>query len=129
MREGQAVHARDLMLSFKGRINRRRYWIAILCVVAAAFVVAVIVAPMPKAIGQAVALIAAVALLYPLTAIAVKRFHDRGKAGWWALIGFVPVVGSLWLIVENGFLAGTKGPNRYGPDPLQRSSRVLRPRR
>jgi uncharacterized membrane protein YhaH (DUF805 family) len=24
----------------------------------------------------------------------------------------------LWLFVEIGFLSGTKGPNRYGPDPL-----------
>jgi uncharacterized membrane protein YhaH (DUF805 family) len=24
----------------------------------------------------------------------------------------------LWLFVEIGFLKGTQGPNRYGPDPL-----------
>jgi len=24
----------------------------------------------------------------------------------------------VWAIVELGFLRGTKGPNRYGPDPL-----------
>jgi uncharacterized membrane protein YhaH (DUF805 family) len=24
----------------------------------------------------------------------------------------------LWLFVEIGFLSGTKGPNRYGPDPV-----------
>jgi uncharacterized membrane protein YhaH (DUF805 family) len=25
---------------------------------------------------------------------------------------------SLWALVELGFLRGTAGPNRYGPDPL-----------
>jgi len=25
----------------------------------------------------------------------------------------------LWLLVPLGFLKGTKGPNRYGPDPLE----------
>jgi uncharacterized membrane protein YhaH (DUF805 family) len=25
---------------------------------------------------------------------------------------------SLWMLIELGFLRGTIGPNRYGPDPL-----------
>ena len=25
---------------------------------------------------------------------------------------------SLWLFVQIGFLKGTQGPNRFGPDPL-----------
>jgi len=28
------------------------------------------------------------------------------------------VVGSLWLLIENGFLKGTDGSNRFGDDPL-----------
>jgi uncharacterized membrane protein YhaH (DUF805 family) len=43
-------------------------------------------------------------------------------AGWartmvWP-IGFVALVYSVWLFVELGFLRGTRGPNRFGPDPL-----------
>jgi len=26
---------------------------------------------------------------------------------------------SIWAVVEIGFLRGTAGPNRFGPDPLQ----------
>jgi len=26
---------------------------------------------------------------------------------------------SIWAIVVLGFLRGTRGPNRYGPDPLE----------
>jgi uncharacterized membrane protein YhaH (DUF805 family) len=48
----------------------------------------------------------------------MRRFHDRGKSGWWTLIIFVPFIGFLWMIVECGFLKGTTGPNQYGPDPL-----------
>jgi uncharacterized membrane protein YhaH (DUF805 family) len=33
-------------------------------------------------------------------------------------IGFVAIVFSVWLFVEIGFLRGTRGPNRFGPDPL-----------
>jgi uncharacterized membrane protein YhaH (DUF805 family) len=50
--------------------------------------------------------------------VGIKRFHDRNKAGWWILIILVPVIGSLWYLIECGFLKGTPGPNNYGPDPL-----------
>ena len=76
-------------------------------------------------------------------AVGVKRLHDRDKSGWWILLfylapsvlgsiantseqplaGFILGVGSfvisIWALVELGFLRGTVGPNRYGPDPLQ----------
>jgi len=75
-------------------------------------------------------------------ALSVKRLHDRDKSGWWILLygvfpGFVQglattwpettlalalnVVGlivMLWGIIVVGFLRGTDGPNRFGPDPL-----------
>ena len=51
-------------------------------------------------------------------AINVKRYHDRNKSGWWVLILLVPAIGSLWNLIECGFLSGTAGPNNYGPDPL-----------
>ena len=51
-------------------------------------------------------------------AVGIKRFHDRNKSGVWVLIIFVPVIGSLWYLIECGFLKGTTGPNNYGPDPL-----------
>ena len=31
------------------------------------------------------------------------------------------LVVTLWIFFDNGFLRGSKGPNRYGPDPLQRT--------
>jgi uncharacterized membrane protein YhaH (DUF805 family) len=29
----------------------------------------------------------------------------------------VPIIGSIWLLIELGFLAGTPGANRFGPPP------------
>jgi len=51
--------------------------------------------------------------------VQIKRWHDRDKSGWWILINFIPLVGGLWSLIECGFLKGTDGPNRFGPDPLQ----------
>ena len=35
-----------------------------------------------------------------------------------ALLNLLPVIGWLWALVDNGFVRGTRGPNRYGADPL-----------
>ena len=74
-----------------------------------------------------------------IAAVGVKRLHDRDKSGWWLVLFYFapaaldrpgPYSGmeevfeaasfglSLWALVELGFLRGTGGPNRYGPDPL-----------
>jgi uncharacterized membrane protein YhaH (DUF805 family) len=58
-------------------------------------------------------------LLWPALAVSIKRWHDRDHSGWWVLIALVPVVGWAWMLVANGFLAGTDGPNRYGPPPAR----------
>ncbi len=54
-------------------------------------------------------------VIWPAIAISIKRWHDRGKSGWWILIGFVPLIGGLWALID---LPGTSGTNQYGPDPL-----------
>jgi len=64
------------------------------------------------------------ATFIPQTVAAVRRLHDRNLSGWWYL-GFliasaVPHIGSLaGIALLVMFVApGTKGPNRFGPDPL-----------
>ena len=55
-------------------------------------------------------------IFIPNLAVAVRRLHDQGKSGWWILIGLVPLIGGIWLIILY-FMDGTRGPNRFGPDP------------
>lgn len=86
-------------------------------------------------------------LLLAGTAITVRRLHDRNKAWWWILIflfapdvlltlaqvldetqeanasvlfivQFAAVALVVWGLIELGFLRGSVGANRYGPDPL-----------
>lgn len=91
-------------------------------------------------------------ILVPSMAITVKRLNDRNWPIWLAVLVFVvvlpfyigPFFGQLWdienptsveltmwviliglaifLLVENGFLRGDQGDNRYGPDPLNKAS-------
>ncbi len=127
-----------LYTSFEGRTNRQPFWLSILALVviewAAMLVLGMILGtPMMGAIDpnmppdQAMALmskgmipigIISLLFLYPALAVYTKRWHDRDKSGWWTLILFVPFVGAIWFFVECGFLRGTEGANRFGPDPL-----------
>lgn len=56
------------------------------------------------------------ATFLPTLCVAGRRLHDRDMTAWWLLLWLIPVLG--WLIVL--FLCaleGTRGPNRFGPDP------------
>ena len=46
-----------------------------------------------------------------------RRLHDLDKSGWFVLLGLIPLVGSIILIIWYA-TEGTRGPNRFGPDPL-----------
>lgn len=110
------MNLKHLLLSFEGRIGRQSYWTGALVLFGIAVVAAVIGAVLGEA-GQALGNLVSLALLYPGLALAAKRWHDRNKSGWWSLIALIPLIGPIWALVENGFLRGMPGPNRFGPAP------------
>ena len=137
----------SLFFSFKGRINRARFWIGTIPLVIGwiaamalfnwMFMRAELLVPV---YGFGIA--AGVMLLWGQLGVCNKRLHDRGKSGWWLLIFWaLPAAVSqageastdftlrlaaavaigviwLWAVLELGCLRGTEGPNAYGPDPL-----------
>ncbi len=91
------------------------------------------------------------ALVIPGTALMVKRFNDRDRPHWvgyaFGVVGALLTAGPhfglfaserpgaagiiamiifglafLFAFIDNGFLRGTRGPNRYGPDPLNETA-------
>ena len=123
-----AIDWRRLFLQFNGRINRALFWGGLVAV----WVVGLInswvnrasvpddglTTPVPAIIGITTFLIG-IALIWPALAVSIKRWHDRGKSGWWMLIFLIPIIGWIWGFVELGIIEGTRGPNEYGPDPLR----------
>jgi len=114
-----------LLTSFEGRINRAKFWAGIGIFIAIGIVAALIDMVLGTTISTGgggeigiVSTIVSLATIYFALALYAKRWHDRDKSGWWTLIAFVPIIGAIWLIVELGILEGTRGPNRFGPDPL-----------
>jgi uncharacterized membrane protein YhaH (DUF805 family) len=97
------------------------------------------------AMGGGIVIIAALAmliwlaLLIPSLAVGVRRLHDTERSGWWLGALIIVDVASAFLRAANGgalgtiaslatlvlaivllvfyCLDGTKGPNKYGPDP------------
>jgi len=59
----------------------------------------------------------------PSIAVQVRRFHDQDKSGLFVLLNLVPVVGGFIVLVFM-CLEGTKGSNRFGPDPLAAHARM-----
>jgi uncharacterized membrane protein YhaH (DUF805 family) len=121
----------DLLFSVQGRANRAKFWLVALGIVVVEMILfavllgGAVLSGDPQQIEAAIGPVAyAVILVFVVVAtwvsvvVAVKRYHDRNKSGWWVLIVFVPFIGGLWYLIECGFLRGTPGPNAYGPDPL-----------
>ena len=54
--------------------------------------------------------------IIPSIAVQVRRFHDQDKSGWFVLLAFVPYAGGIIVFIFM-LLEGTRGPNRFGPDP------------
>ena len=115
--ETTTLSIKEILFSFKGRIPRKTYWYSVLGMILASFVLMFLVALLTGGNESAISvimLILYIPLIWISLAIQVKRWHDRNKSGWWVLIGFVPLIGPIWALIENGFLAGDETENRFG---------------
>jgi uncharacterized membrane protein YhaH (DUF805 family) len=119
---------------FSGRSRRKEFWMFTLFV---AIVYTVLVIVMGAGIGAGtdsetgeigmfgslfagtgglLLLLFALAIFIPSLAVQVRRLHDQDKSGWWVLLNFIPYIGAIVILVMM-CLDGTRGPNRFGPDP------------
>jgi uncharacterized membrane protein YhaH (DUF805 family) len=102
-----------------GRARRSEYWFFSLFFFIASVVAGLIDGALGFGIGAGQGVIWAITclvFLIPGIMVAIRRLHDLDRTGWWLLIAFVPVVGSIVLLVFY-VMSGTEGPNRFGPDP------------
>lgn len=104
-----------LFFSSDGRIGRRSWWFGVVSLLAIDIVNLLIFG------GEGpLALFISVFLILSAVMVSIKRCHDRDKSAWWCLILAIPLIGTIWAVVELGILEGTKGVNRFGPDPTAR---------
>lgn len=110
--------------NFNGRARRQEYWYFTLVNVLVNLVMGII----DRVIGSVMQMdnfgffgvIYALFIMIPSIAVTVRRLHDSGRTGWWALIAFVPIIGILVLLY---FLIqdSEEGSNQYGANPKYQS--------
>lgn len=117
----------EMFFSTKGRLNRQPYILRILGLnLIEAFIMLVGILAygtfyqdlMPEAVVDEMRAWMGLIMLFPCAMLMIRRLHDLNRSGWWFLIILIPYVNFLLLIAAL-FIKGTKGPNKYGLDPLQ----------
>ena len=103
---------------FQGRARRSEYWYFFL----AYLLLFAVAALMAYTLGGGRMILPVLGLVLlgiflPTLAAQVRRLHDTNASGWWILVGLIPYVGGLIMLVWF-CIPGTKGENRFGPDPL-----------
>ncbi len=119
---------------FEGRSRRKEYWmfqllqiIVLTLVIGLMFAGGMAMTDMGEApgalfwLGVVLLVIYGLGSIIPAIAVQVRRFHDQDKSGWMCLLGFIPYVGGIIIIVFM-CLDGTRGSNRFGPDPKDPNS-------
>ena len=103
---------------FTGRARRSEYWWVMLFLVAVSipvgFVDLVVFPDLTLAFGAGpVSFLYLIAIFLPGLSLQVRRFHDVGFSGWWVLLAFIPIAGSVFAIVVS-VLDSQNGTNAYG---------------
>ena len=115
---------KEMFFRYDNRLNRKRYIMRALALVAVVTVVAAVLGIVLAVVGASESSIenvgTAVGLLGAVSGImlVIRRLHDLNRPTWWIVGHFIPIVNvafSLYLL----FAKGTEGPNQYGPDPLE----------
>tara|TARA_B100001750_G_scaffold138449_1_gene110292 strand:- start:1626 stop:2003 length:378 start_codon:yes stop_codon:yes gene_type:complete len=111
-----------LYATYRGRIGRQTFWLYFILPM---FLFSIAIESSKEFyIGNSLFGTAALVLnlLVLVTAFAgfAKRLHDRGKSAWWFLLCLIPVIGTIYWVIDLGILKGEETENEYGaPAPQQ----------
>lgn len=99
---------------FTGRARRQEYWMFVLFNV----IISLVATGLDSIIGTYGVIngLYSLAVLLPSLAVGVRRLHDIGKSGWNFFWAFLPIVGTILLLVWF-CKEGQPGDNQWGPNP------------
>lgn len=109
---------------FSGRARRKEFWMFYLfnaLLMTAISIIGGLMAITTDTPGIMIGIVVliiiyAAATFIPTLAVIVRRLHDTNNSGWMYCVTFIPMVGSIWLLVLL-CTEGTFGENYYGQDP------------
>jgi len=91
---------------FEGRATRKEFWFFVLF-----FTIIAVLASLVHPILQ---LVVYLVILVPYISLTVRRLHDTGRSGWWALLGLIPFAGLvvIWFCIKDSVEDNQYGKNR-----------------
>ncbi len=100
-------------LGFHGRARRKEFWMFLLIDILIRIILGLVEYRLQVGF---LSQIYSVLIFLPYVGVSMRRLHDTERSGWWLLLSFIPVIGTLVLLF---FMAieGTTGRNAYGQDP------------
>lgn len=115
------IDIKSMFLRYDNRLNRKRYILRSITVAVAVIVVAIILSVIANKLGSgaiaALGILVSALPIIPAFMLSIRRLHDLNRPAWWCIGFFIPMVNFV-LGIYLLFFRGTKGPNQYGPDPL-----------
>ena len=140
------------LLSLEGRIGRTAWWLGgllpiLLIAAAGGAVYRFVGGENPDLLAGLAIFTLGLFLLWPVSAILIKRCHDRDRSGlfllqfivgapllgalvwaieggwgesWWYALAILPGIPVLRVLFELLIRRGTRGPNRFGADPIRK---------
>jgi len=105
----------NLLFSFQGRINRAKFWLAVLVYILASIVAGIIgfasgSDALAMLLNSIVSLVSFVSGIF----VAIKRLHDRDKSGWWLLLFYIAPGVLLGIGLVAGFFGITEESSGAG---------------
>ncbi|MBO1583244.1 DUF805 domain-containing protein [Bacillus sp. XF8] len=101
-------------VGFKGRAQRKEYWVFTLVDLIIFWVLVFLGA----ALGDTFPVLGGLyflATILPTLAVRARRLHDIGKTGWWQLLAFIPICNIVLFVFY--ILESQEEDNKYGPKP------------
>ena len=92
----------SLFFSFRGRINRAKYWLAALVFVIADAVLGLVGWVLGNSLTfQILSSVVNLAVFISGIAVCIKRLHDRDRSGWWLMLFYF---GPFVFVLIGGFI-------------------------
>lgn len=112
-----------LLFSFKGRVNRGKFWLGIVILWCLFFGAIFFFTNYVSTYNNAAEIAVVILIIFWIfchLALLSKRFHDLSDAHQANLLNWSYTIVLLGVVViALGVLKGVTGPNFYGPDPLR----------
>src|SRR5262249_25000929 len=134
-----AMPLTQLLFSFRGRLNRKPYWMTVIVTMAIILLLLLLALIMIReqrfefaAFTVIILLILYMPLIWIGLAIGAKRLHDRDKSAWWLLVfyalpGILAVRATRWMTWHSLSCMWSGSPSLSGPRRTRLPARHARP--